>query len=117
MQQVAQIERERDDYKTQIATVKKQLHESHESQSKGDSKLNKVLQNFRSLQEEKGSLEAKLGQKSVELQSQTVALQKKIEENQQMRDKIVSLELSVSSGNEEKLQYEVKICNTIIQRP
>jgi rootletin len=77
MQQVAQIERERDDYKTQVATVKKQLHEAHESQSKGDSKLNKVLQSLRGLQDEKGSLEAKLSQKSVELQSQSAALKKK----------------------------------------
>jgi rootletin len=109
MQQVAQIERERDDYKTQVATVKKQLHEAHESQSKGDSKLNKVLQSLRGLQDEKGSLEAKLSQKSVELQSQSAALKKKTEENQQMRDKIVSLELSVSSGHEERLQCEDKI--------
>jgi hypothetical protein len=53
-----------------VATVKKQLHEAHESQSKGDSKLNKVLQSLRGLQDEKGSLETKLSQKSVELQSQ-----------------------------------------------
>ncbi|XP_063909729.1 rootletin isoform X3 [Zophobas morio] len=109
MQQVAQIERERDDYKTQVSTIKKQLHEAHESQSKGDSKLNKVLQTLRGLQDEKGALEAKLSQKSVELQSQTTALSKKMEENQQMRDKIVSLELSISSGNEERLQCEDKL--------
>lgn len=72
MQQVAQIERERDDFKTQVASVKKQLHEAHESQSKGDSKLNKVLQSLRSLQDEKGSLEARLGQKEVALQAQVI---------------------------------------------
>lgn len=55
-----------------MATVKKQLQEAHESQSKGDSKLNKVLLTLRQLQDEKGSLEAKLGQKTIELQSQVL---------------------------------------------
>lgn len=50
--------------------AKKQLDEAQEHQNKGDSKLTKVMQNLRILQDEKGSLEAKLGQKSVELQSQ-----------------------------------------------
>lgn len=59
-----------DDLKTQVATIKKQLSETQESQSKGDTKLNKVMQNLRNLQDEKGSLEAKLGQKSVALQAQ-----------------------------------------------
>lgn len=89
MQQVAQIERERvitilklvftiytysvyfqDDYKNQVRTSKKQLDEAQQHQNKGDSKLTKVMQNLRILQDEKGSLEAKLGQKSVELQTQ-----------------------------------------------
>lgn len=49
--------------------------EAHESQSKGDSKLNKVLQNLRTLQDEKGSLEAKIGQKSLALQAQVYMLE------------------------------------------
>lgn len=53
-----------------MTTVKKQLTDVQESQNKGDTKLNKVLQSLRNLQEEKGSLEAKLGQKSVALQAQ-----------------------------------------------
>lgn len=92
-----------------MATVKKQLQEAHDTQSKGDSKLNKVLLTLRQLQDEKGSLEAKLGQKSIELQSQTAALQSKIQEAQEMRDKVVSLELTLTGGVEEKLQYEDKI--------
>lgn len=70
MQQVAQIERERDDYKTQLHSVKKQLHEVSETQSKGDTKLNSVMQNMKSLQDEKTSLETKLGQKNAALQAQ-----------------------------------------------
>lgn len=70
MQQVAQIERERDDYKTQVHTARKQLQEAHECQSKGENKLGKVMQSLRNLQDEKGSLEAKLSKKNIELQSQ-----------------------------------------------
>lgn len=125
MQQVAQIERERDDYKTQVTTIRKQLQEAHESQSKGDSKLNKVLQSLRSLQDEKGSLEARLGQKEIALHAQvtllsfflvktnmslfqTEALNKKTQEVQEIRDKLVSLELTVNNSNEEKSHYQVK---------
>lgn len=53
-------------------------------------------------------MQAKLGQKTVELQSQTEALNKRTVEVKQMREKIVSLELSVGSGNAEKQQYEVR---------
>uniref|UniRef100_A0A6P7GY35 Rootletin isoform X1 n=2 Tax=Diabrotica virgifera virgifera TaxID=50390 RepID=A0A6P7GY35_DIAVI len=109
MQQVAQIERERDDYKTQVQITKKQLQEAQEGMSKGDNKLTKVLQNVRSLQEEKSGLEAKLGQKNTELQAQNNALQKKSEEAKEMRERVVSLELSLSSGNEQRLQYEDKM--------
>ncbi|CAH1108752.1 unnamed protein product [Psylliodes chrysocephalus] len=109
MQQVAQIERERDDYKMQVQTTKKQLNEAQEGLNKGDNKLTKVLQSVRALQDEKCNLEAKLGQKSVELQAQTQAFEKKKEEAKQMREKVVSLELSLSSSNEQKLQYEDKL--------
>ncbi|CAH1181054.1 unnamed protein product [Phyllotreta striolata] len=109
MQQVAQIERERDDYKLQVSTTKKQLNEAQEGLSKGDNKLAKIVQNVRALQEEKSGLEAKLGQKSVELQAQAQALEKKREENKQMREKIVSLELNLSNTNEQKSQCEDKL--------
>ncbi|KAJ8974641.1 hypothetical protein NQ317_019876 [Molorchus minor] len=117
MQQVAQIERERDDYKTQVQTAKKQLKEANESQSKGDNKLSKVMQNVRALQEEKGSLEAETRPEeyrtAITVLSNkkylTEALLKKTEEAKQTREKVISLELSLSSGNEQKLQYEDKI--------
>jgi hypothetical protein len=40
---------------------------------------------------------------------QTEALQQKSEEAQQMREKVMALELSISSGTEEKGQYEVLV--------
>lgn len=51
-------------------SVKKQLQEAHELQNKVDAKLNTALQNVRAFQDEKGALEAKLGQKQVILQAQ-----------------------------------------------
>lgn len=54
----------------QVQTTKKQLNETQEGLNKGDNKLTKVLQSVRALQDEKCNLEAKLGQKSVELQAQ-----------------------------------------------
>ncbi|KAH1021371.1 hypothetical protein HUJ04_010892 [Dendroctonus ponderosae] len=108
MQQVAQIERERDDYKTQVVTAKKQLQEAQDTQSKGDHKMTKVLQSLRTLQEEKGNLEATLGQKNMELQAQNDVLLKKTEEAKQMREKVVSLELSLSGESDQKHHYEMQ---------
>lgn len=96
-----------DDYKTQVAMVKKQLQETQDSQSKGDHKLTKVLQTLRAVQEEKGSLETALGQKNMELNSQNEVLLKKTEEVKQMREKVMSLELCLSGESDQKHQYEV----------
>jgi hypothetical protein len=59
-----------DDFKTQVLSAKKQLQEAQELQNKVDAKLNTALQNVRAVQDEKGSLEAKLGQKQAILQAQ-----------------------------------------------
>lgn len=40
---------------------------------------------------------------------QAEALQQKTEEAQQMREKVMALELTISSGAEEKGQYEVLV--------
>lgn len=64
----------KDDYKTQLHSAKKQLHEVSETQSKGDSKLTSVMQNLRSVQEEKTALETKLGKKTAALQAQVTLL-------------------------------------------
>ncbi|KAL1491832.1 hypothetical protein ABEB36_012367 [Hypothenemus hampei] len=109
MQQVAQLERERDDYKTQVSSAKKQLQEAQDTQSKGDHKLTKVLQSLRTLQEEKGTLEATVGQKNMELRTQSELLLKKTEEAKQMREKVVGLELNLSGESDQKRQFEEKI--------
>lgn len=67
--------------KTQISTMKKQLQEAHDSQSKGDNKVTKLMSNLRNLQDEKGSLEAKLGQKTKALHSNVISCNKSIPRN------------------------------------
>lgn len=70
MQQVAQVEREKDDYKSQIANMNRQLEEIGDINKKTDSKLNSTVQILRKLQDEKIELESKLGQKQSILLSQ-----------------------------------------------
>lgn len=62
----------KDDYKTQVGNCKKQLMELSENQSKGESKLNTIVTSLRNIQEEKGSLEAKLGQKQAALHAHVI---------------------------------------------
>ncbi|XP_072755819.1 uncharacterized protein Root [Anoplolepis gracilipes] len=108
MQQVAQIERERDDYKTELCSLKKQLKESQENQSNTDVKVNNLITNIRTLQEEKKSLEAKLTQKQTTYQAQLDVLQQKTEECEQLCEKLTILDLKISTDSEEKSQYEDK---------
>jgi rootletin len=54
--------------------MKKQLQEAHELQNKVDAKLSTALQNVRAVQDEKGTLEAKLGQKQAVLQGQVCTM-------------------------------------------
>lgn len=63
-----------DDLKTQVSGMKRQLQEAAEAHSKSESKLNAAVINLRQLQEEKGSLEAKLGQKQATLIAQVCSL-------------------------------------------
>lgn len=70
MQQVAQVEREKDDYKSQIANMNRQIEEIGDIHKKTDSKLISTIQILRKLQGEKVELESKLGQKQSILLSQ-----------------------------------------------
>jgi len=70
MQQVAQVEREKDDYKSQISNMNRQLEEIGDIHKKTDSKLNSTIHILRKLQDEKVELESKLGQKQSILLSQ-----------------------------------------------
>lgn len=70
MQQVAQVEREKDDYKSQVSNMNRQLEEIGDIHKKTDSKLNSTIHILRKLQDEKVELESKLGQKQSILLSQ-----------------------------------------------
>lgn len=70
MQQVAQVEREKDDYKSQLSNMSKQLEEIGDIHKQTDNKLNTTIQILRKLQDEKIELESKLGQKQSILLSQ-----------------------------------------------
>ncbi|XP_065332594.1 rootletin [Cloeon dipterum] len=109
MQQVAQIERERDDFKGQVSAAQKQLKDAIDAQGKGDSRLTNAMQTIRSLQDEKSKLVSKLGQKDISIAAQTDALQQKSEELLVMRERITSLELNLQSGQEDKNQTDEKI--------
>ncbi|KAF7402943.1 hypothetical protein HZH66_005210 [Vespula vulgaris] len=109
MQQVAQIERERDDYKTELCSLKTQLSEYQENQTKVDERLNNLLANMRTIQEEKNSLEARMSQRETSHQSQMDMLQQKTDECDQLREKVLNLEMIVNSDTEEKNLYEEKL--------
>nr|CAD7568360.1 unnamed protein product [Timema californicum] len=99
----------KDDLKTHVTGMKRQLQESHDIHSQVDAKLNLALQNLRAAQDEKSSMEAQLSNKQATLQAQSEALQQKSEEVQLLREKMTSLELLVHSGVEEKGQSEERI--------
>ncbi|KAF6213862.1 hypothetical protein GE061_011587 [Apolygus lucorum] len=109
MQQVAQIERERDDLKAHLMDYKKQLKSQHDEMNKTETKLKTTIVNLRQMQEEKGSLEVRLGQKSAALQSQKQAMQSKSNESQHLQEKLTALDMALKSANEEKVQCEEKL--------
>ncbi|GAB0088294.1 rootletin [Sergentomyia squamirostris] len=118
MQQVAQIEREKDDYKAQLCTAKKQLQEAAEAQSKAENKISKLQQILRSVQEEKANVEAKLNQKASALQVVEENLRQKTEELNVCREKINSLDLSLANSAEERTQCEERLekCRQSVNR-
>lgn len=107
MQQVAQIEREKDDFKTQLCGAKKQLHESGEQHVRSENKISKLQQMLRSVQEDKANWESKYNQKESALASVEESLKVKSLEANGLREKLTSCELQLSTGTEERAQCEV----------
>lgn len=109
--------------------MKKQLKESQENQSATDVKVNNLLANIRTLQEEKKSMEAKVTQTdwlpstgisffyvlqstkeeriNIFIYFQLDAFQKKTQECEQLCEKLTTLEIKMSTESDEKSQYEV----------
>lgn len=117
MQQVAHIEREKDDYKTQLCTTKKQLQEASEQHNRSENKISKLQQTLRAVQEDKANVEAKLTQKSTTLAGVEETLKQKSDEANALRDRCNSLELQLGSGNEERGQCEVILKQNSINQP
>lgn len=107
MQQVAQIEREKDDFKAQLCTAKKQLQEGSEQHNRSENKISKLQQTLRAVQEDKANVEAKLTQKESSLTNVEESLKQKTLEANTLREKVTSLELQLGSGTEERGQCEV----------
>lgn len=98
-----------DDFKTQLCTAKKQIHEAGEINCRNENKICKLQQNLRAVQEEKANVESKLSQKANALVSCEEALKTKTDELNMLREKNASLELSLSSLTEEKAQCEERL--------
>lgn len=109
MQQVAQIEREKDDFKAQLLTAKKQLQEASDLQQKSDNKTSKLQQMLRHVQEEKANLDSKLTQKLSALASLEENFKEKSDELTKLRDKSNNLEQALGTGQEEKGQCEERL--------
>ncbi|XP_021713036.1 rootletin isoform X3 [Aedes aegypti] len=109
MQQVAQIERERDDFKMQLCTAKKQLQEGGDNQMRLEGKICKLQQHNRAIHEDKTNLEAKLAQKTTALQTTEETLRQKSDDLNITREKAAHLEQSLSTTAEEKSQLEERL--------
>jgi rootletin len=99
----------KDDFKTQLCSAQKQIHDASEMNCRNENKICKLQQNLRSVQEEKANVESKLTQKTNSLASCEEALKSKIEELNMVREKNASLEISLSSSAEEKAQCEERL--------
>lgn len=109
MQQVAQVEREKDEFKTQLCAAKKQLDDASNQQTKSDNKLAKLQQALRSANDDKANLEAKLVQKQLSLAGIEEALKLKSDDFNMLKEKYKSLEAQLSSVTDQRGQSEVSI--------
>ena len=109
MHQVAQIEREKDDYKMQLLTAKKQLQDASEQQHKCDAKVSKLQQMIRHLQQEKSNLDTERSMKVSTINALEDKLHKKQDEYQQLREKLAQTEMQLNSCSEENSQNEDRL--------
>lgn len=84
------------------------MQECTDNLTRSENKISKLQQTLRSVQDEKANIESKLTQKSSNLQNVEEILRQKSEELNHLREKVVSLELQLGSGAEERGQCEVK---------
>lgn len=107
MQQVGNVEREKEEYKAQLQSVQKQLDDSVLQQNRSDNKMSKLQQMLRVAKEEKANSEAKLVQKQLALQGVEDALKIKTDDLALLMEKFRNLESQLCSVSEQRNQCEV----------
>lgn len=109
MHQVAQLEREKDDYKSQLGAAKKQLQDAAEQQLRCDTKLGKLQAMLRNLQEEKSNLETDRKMKISALNALEEKLKQRSEECQMLRERLAQTEMQLAATSEENGQNEERL--------
>ncbi|XP_052835691.1 rootletin isoform X2 [Drosophila gunungcola] len=109
MHQVAQLEREKDDYKSQLGAAKKQLQDAAEQQLKCDAKLGKLQAMLRNLQEEKSNLETDRKMKISAIQALEEKLKHRSDECQLLRERLAQTEMQLAATSEENGQNEERL--------
>ncbi|KAL9897900.1 ciliary rootlet coiled-coil, rootletin isoform 1-T1 [Glossina fuscipes fuscipes] len=109
MHQVAQIEREKDDLKMQLSSARKQLQDAADQQLKCETKVSKLQQMIRHLQQEKGDLDTERSIKVSALNALEEKFKQKTNECQQLHEKLNQIEMQLASCNEENSQNEDRL--------
>ncbi|XP_039495545.1 rootletin isoform X1 [Drosophila santomea] len=109
MHQVAQLEREKDDYKSQLGAAKKQLQDAAEQQLRCDAKLGKLQAMLRNLQEEKSNLETDRKMKISAIQALEEKLKHRNDECQMLRERLAQTEMQLAATSEENGQNEERL--------
>ncbi|XP_020817454.1 rootletin isoform X1 [Drosophila serrata] len=109
MHQVAQLEREKDDYKSQLGAAKKQLQDAAEQQVKCDAKLGKLQAMLRNLQEEKSNLETDRKMKISAIQALEEKLKHRNDELMMLRERLAQTEMQLAATSEENAQNEDRL--------
>lgn len=109
MQQVAHVEREKDDYKAQLCTAKKQLHECTELAGRADNKISKLQQQLRALNEDRSQIGTQLAQTRTQLAAVEEQLQQRNAELNAQRERGAQLEQQLNTAAAERAQCEDRL--------
>lgn len=109
MHQVAQLEREKDDYKSQLGAAKKQLQDAAEQQMRCDAKMGKLQGMLRNLQEEKSNLETDRKMKISAMNALEEKLKQRSDECQMLRERIAQTEMQLAATSEDNAQNEDRL--------
>uniref|UniRef100_A0A1A9X182 Rootletin-like coiled-coil domain-containing protein n=1 Tax=Glossina brevipalpis TaxID=37001 RepID=A0A1A9X182_9MUSC len=109
MHQVVQIEREKDDLKMQLSSARKQLQDAADQQLKCETKISRLQQIIRHLQQEKSDLDTERTIKVSALNALEEKFKQKANECQHLQDRLNQLEMQLASCSEENSQNEDRL--------